>query len=356
MTLEATVICLDTTEYSRNGDFHPSRLQAQIQAGGMIANSKTQQHPESSVGLISTAGSHVDVLLTPSQDIGKILSAIASTSFGGAEDCDLAKTVQVAQLTLKHRQNKNQRQRIVVFVGSPVTSSDKQLEQLGKTLKKNGVSIDIIAIAGVPGNDEKLHRLVEAADSGSSSHYIEVVPGRHLSDQLLSSAVLLGQEQAATSGEAFEFGVDPSLDPELAMAIRLSMEEERRRGEGTQQEQPPQPLIQQVVHQDEEMDDELAAALRASLEDPKTDSLREEDIEMEDVDEEVKQALRESLQDWKKDGSNNEESANVFQDAAFIEELLRSMPGADRNDPRIQEALRIAANENKQEPKKDDRV
>lgn len=30
--------------------------------------------------------------------------------------------VQVAQLALKHRQNKNQRQRIVLFTGSPITT------------------------------------------------------------------------------------------------------------------------------------------------------------------------------------------------------------------------------------------
>lgn len=29
-------------------------------------------------------------------------------------------SVQIAQLALKHRQNKNQRQRIVIFIGSPI--------------------------------------------------------------------------------------------------------------------------------------------------------------------------------------------------------------------------------------------
>ena len=34
---------------------------------------------------------------------------------------------QVAQLALKHRQNKNQRQRIVCFVGSPVEAKKEEL-------------------------------------------------------------------------------------------------------------------------------------------------------------------------------------------------------------------------------------
>ena len=32
-------------------------------------------------------------------------------------------------------------------------------------------------------------------------------------------------------GAAFEFGVDPNIDPELALALRISMEEERQRQE-----------------------------------------------------------------------------------------------------------------------------
>lgn len=34
-----------------------------------------------------------------------------------------------------------------------------------------------------------------------------------------------------SGGGAFEFGVDPSADPELALALRMSMEEEKARQE-----------------------------------------------------------------------------------------------------------------------------
>ena len=33
---------------------------------------------------------------------------------------NIARSVQIAQLALKHRQNKNQRPRLVLFVGSPI--------------------------------------------------------------------------------------------------------------------------------------------------------------------------------------------------------------------------------------------
>ena len=35
----------------------------------------------------------------------------------------------------------------------------------------------------------------------------------------------------ASGGGAFEFGVDPNEDPELALALRVSMEEQRARQE-----------------------------------------------------------------------------------------------------------------------------
>lgn len=47
------------------------------------------------------------------------------------------------------------------------------------------------------------------------------------------------------NGTFMDFGVDPSMDPELAMALRLSMEEEQQRQERLrqqqQEDQPGQP-------------------------------------------------------------------------------------------------------------------
>lgn len=64
------------------------------------------------------------------------------------------------------------------------------------------------------------------------SHYFAIPPGAHLlSDEILSSPILAGdrgipEEAMGDAGApgagtgAFEFGVDPSLDPELAMVRR----------------------------------------------------------------------------------------------------------------------------------------
>merc|ERR1712232_39995 len=54
------------------------------------------------------------------------------------------------------------------------------------------------------------------------------------------------------------------------------------------------------------------------------------------------------------DGDDNEEEAKTeeFQDPAFVNELLGSMPGVDPNDPEIQEALRKAHKKEDKDDKK----
>jgi 26S proteasome regulatory subunit N10 len=69
--------------------------------------------------------------------MGTLLNAVHSVSIGG--EMKLSNAIQVAQLALKHRRNKTGGQRVVVFIGSPITEDDKTLTKIGKLLKKNNV-------------------------------------------------------------------------------------------------------------------------------------------------------------------------------------------------------------------------
>ncbi len=55
------------------------------------------------------------------------------------------------------------------------------------------------------------------------SHLVTALPGPLLSEVLLSSPILAGEDGAplAPMGQGFEFGIDPSEDPELAMVRYL---------------------------------------------------------------------------------------------------------------------------------------
>mmetsp|Transcript_32763 Transcript_32763/g.53151 ORF Transcript_32763/g.53151 Transcript_32763/m.53151 type:complete len:148 (+) Transcript_32763:34-477(+) len=142
MVLEATVICVDNSEWMRNGDYPPTRMDAQHDAVNLICGAKTQENPENTVGIISLAGKGPDVLVTPTTDLGKILQCLHTIKVQG--NADFENGVQIAQLALKHRQNKNQRQRIIVFVGSPLTSDTEKLVKIAKKLKKNNVAVDLV--------------------------------------------------------------------------------------------------------------------------------------------------------------------------------------------------------------------
>jgi 26S proteasome regulatory subunit N10 len=115
---EATVVCVDNSEFTRNGDYAPTRFQAQADAVNLLAGAKTQHHPENTVGVLTMAGKTPRVLVTPTPDLGKVLNAMQDMRIEG--EVHLATAAQIAQLALKHRENKNQRQRIVIFVGSPI--------------------------------------------------------------------------------------------------------------------------------------------------------------------------------------------------------------------------------------------
>lgn len=197
------------------------------------------------------AGKTPRVLVTPTPDLGRVLNSMQGLEIEG--EANLSSAVQIAQLALKHRQNKNQRQRIVLFVGSPIREDkarapilacilinhllmqgrhllvpgsicvcgcsevcenhmcgipaileqalrahltwgalhQDKLVRIAKKLKKNNVAVDVVAFGseGEDANAEKLEAFREAVNSGDNSHLVTVPAGTVLSDMLFSSPI-----------------------------------------------------------------------------------------------------------------------------------------------------------------------
>lgn len=126
------------------------------------------------------------------------------------------------QLVLKHRQGKNHKMRIVVFVGSPLTADESDLVKVAKKLRKEKVNVDIISFGDHQGNNELLTTFINTLNGkdGTSSHLISVPRGSALSEALISSPIIQGEDgQGAPNlgGAGYEFGFDPNEDPELAL-------------------------------------------------------------------------------------------------------------------------------------------
>ncbi|CAM9855678.1 unnamed protein product [Heterosigma akashiwo] len=226
MGLESTMICLDNSEWMRNGDYTPTRMEAQHDAANLISGAKTQANPESTVGVLTMAGNRCELLVSPTDDMSKILNSLHNVPLKGA--LNFCAAVQVAQLALKHRRNKHGGQRIIVFVGSPVQDEQRPMVKAAKLLKKNNVACDIVSMGELDENQEKLQAFIEACNSNDNSHLITIPAGVLPSDVLISSPII--QERPGGGGGGGG-DVDPNMDPELAMALRVSMEEERARQE-----------------------------------------------------------------------------------------------------------------------------
>lgn len=234
MVLESTIVCLDNSEYSRNGDFPPTRFACQIDSVNMLCNAKLRAHAESTVGLLTLAGRSSRILVTSTRDPGRIFTSMHDVKHDGG--ADVMAGIQKAQLALKHRQNPQQRQRIVVFVASPIPASREALVKLGKMLKKNSVAVDVINIGMEGENEQKINDFIEAVNSNDNSHALHVsAGGSNLADALMSSEIYVDRDIAASAavggGDGGDFaGIDSAADdPELAMVLRISMEEERAR-------------------------------------------------------------------------------------------------------------------------------
>jgi 26S proteasome regulatory subunit N10 len=81
-----------------------------------------------------------EVLVTHTKELGQILEAVHQTSTNLGRTASIPTAIAIAQLALKHRQNKNLRQRVIVFVGSPLDDAspdaERALFRLAKKLKK----------------------------------------------------------------------------------------------------------------------------------------------------------------------------------------------------------------------------
>jgi len=377
MVLEATVVCLDNSDWMRNGDYTPTRLEAQQDAINLICGAKTQSNPENTVGVLSGAGRSPGVLVTLTSDLGKILSSLHEVRIGGT--FDFLASMQVAQLVLKHRQNKNQHQRVIVFVGSPLLTDSNQLVRLGKRLKKNNIAVDIVNFGEEAENTEKLEAFISAVNSNDNSHLVTIPPGPHiLSDILISSPIIAGDEGGSGVGGGgggssdFGFGgVDPNLEPELALALKVSMEEERARQEEarkkaeaenkgqepTATESTPQTASKEVEMSEavgEEDEDLLQQAIALSMQQEKRAQEQStanapsaiSEVNMQDDDEEMRLALQMSMASSPSPNQpttstgGEDISKELMEDPNFVNSILMSLPGVDPDDDRIKNALK----------------
>lgn len=125
-----------------------------------------------------------------------------------------------------------------MFVCGPVTESTDELVALARKLKKNSVSIDLFLFGDAEESLPILTAFIEAVDNGQNSRLVVVPANTSLVNAVRTSRVLSGGAAASDGGAGVEddgFGMMDEDDPEMAMAIRMSLEEHTRMQEQVQQ-------------------------------------------------------------------------------------------------------------------------
>lgn len=339
------MILLDTSPYMRNGDYIPTRLEAMQDAANMLVGAKLQSHPESTVGVADGTR----LLTSPTDQPGPLLHVIHKIEQDRTpnEGNITTAAVQVASLALKHRSNKHGSQRIILFCGTPLQEETKALQKAGRLLKKNNVCLDVILLGELEANEAKAKELVDAANGSATAertcHLVTIPVGVLPSDVLAHSPILAadGGAYAAAMGAAaagaFNAGegaegtggapggdfVDPNMDPELAMALRVSMEEERARQErassaaaNEESKDDGDAAMPQATVADSE-DALLQQALQMSMQEQQPDDSTEQPVaEPEEMTEEaaMQMALQMSMQ--------TEGGGGEFQDPAFAQQMM----------------------------------
>ncbi|XP_074422292.1 putative PIP5K1A and PSMD4-like protein [Larus michahellis] len=368
MVLESTMVCVDNSEYMRNGDFLPTRLQAQQDAVNIVCHSKTRSNPENNVGLITLAN-NCEVLTTLTPDTGRILSKLHTVQPKGK--ITFCTGIRVAHLALKHRQGKNHKMRIIAFVGSPVEDNEKDLVKLAKRLKKEKVNVDIINFGEEEANTDKLTAFINTLNGkdGTGSHLVTVPPGPSLADALISSPILAGEGGAmlGLGASDFEFGVDPSADPELALALRVSMEEQRQRQEEEARRAAAASAAEAGIAA-AGGDDSDDALLKMTITQQEFGRAGLPDLSSMTEEEQIAYAMQMSLQGAEfaqaeaaevdsstamdtSEPTKEEDDYDVMQDPEFLQSVLENLPGVDPNNEAIRNAMGSLASQASKESK-----
>ena len=76
MVLEATILCIDNSDWTRNGDYIPTRFQTQIEAANLIIENRFETNPENSLGIMTMAGKRVEMISTLTNDESRLLNSM----------------------------------------------------------------------------------------------------------------------------------------------------------------------------------------------------------------------------------------------------------------------------------------
>ena len=312
---QAVIILIDNSSSSIDGDFYPNRLDAQRLASDRLFQYFTRQSAKTQIGLGTIGTFDFGISASLTTRLEKVSKVMAKINRGGKINFEHG--VRCAYLALRHRDPQLKDRKIIVFIGTDHGMTPQSAAKLASDLNKEGVGLDIVAIGDQIHDMEILMELVKNVQI--PSHFVHAKSGTViLSDIVLSSPIGPGEGSSRT-----RLDVSPEEDPEVALAIRQSLE-----GIENNNDEIEEAIRQSLAENNVADDPELEAALRASLDAPSNTTTQS----FEDIDDpELIEAMKASLQVQQEQDNNSKES-NVTNPEE-LNDILSSLPGVDPNDP-----------------------
>jgi 26S proteasome regulatory subunit N10 len=212
---EAIVFMIDNSDTSINGDFEPNRLEAQKLAAQRLANFYLRQNKMTQVALGAFGSECFGIQTSLTRTTKDFMGAFSRIEPGGKALLDRA--IKCSILTLKARDKKVNGKRAVVLIGSKHNMTMDSAKQLAEIANKEEVSVDIVAFGQ---EVDKLY-VLEAFTRMTlcESYFIRIRSNENiLSDSVLASPLGPGYQQLDLSD-------DISDDDELKAAIKASIED-----------------------------------------------------------------------------------------------------------------------------------
>lgn len=329
MVLEAVILCLDNSDWCRNGDYHPSRWESQVEAANLISESKCEKNPENGIGVISMAGKRVEVHVTLTNDLAMILNATKNVNL--ASECDFITALNISTLALKHRANKNQKQRIILFIGSPIKHSVEEMTQIGKKLKKYNIAVDIISFGNVDENRSHIEKFYNSVNNANNSSILEVPVGYYIMDSLFTSPIM-NEEMMNVESDMGGVGVSGSVpaqeqpnvnqqgvgmsqfERDMNLALQMSLEEEKKKQTDQTKQTKGEDVDMKPIEEENE-EDELEKARLMSLKEH-DDMVKKQNEEEEKVKDELlgnEDFINDLLKDIPTDKINEEDVKDMMK-------------------------------------------
>jgi 26S proteasome regulatory subunit N10 len=234
------------------------------------------------------------------------------------------------------------------------------LQTLAKKAKKNGLAIDIVNI-GSNENVEKLQNFIETVNNADNSHFLHIENrSLRVPDVVISSPI--AQSGASAPGEIghpVNSAVDPSQDPELAEAIRQSLEEQKntlakssteekkeQKTEEKKEEKKAEAPAQEVAEGLTE-EEELQRAIELSIRGEGQEVKKEESPK-------VAEERKEPAAPVKEQKKTEDLEAQLMQNPEFVKDLIQSLPGMTEEGRKKVLSSVVKKEETKKEEKKEE--